>query len=113
MVLEKFKLFPKDVKNGVQVLIANFGSKTALICNSILKKLRAKGVISEFYPDDSKLKKQLSYANSKNIEYVVLLGDEELQNEEFVLKNMNEGSQTNFKISQLESVILSKLKKLN
>ncbi len=113
MVLQKFKLFPKDVNNSVQVLIANFGSKTALICNSILKGLRAKGVKSEFYPDDSKLKKQLSYANSKKIEYVVLLGDVELQNKEFVLKNMYDGSQANFKISQLESVILSKLKKFN
>ena len=113
MVLQKFKLFPKDVNNSVQVLIANFGSKTALICNSILKELRAQGVKSEFYPDDSKLKKQLSYANSKKIEYVVLLGDLELQNKEFVLKNMYDGSQANFKISQLESVILSKLKKFN
>ena len=113
MVLQKFKLFPKDLNNRMQVLIANFGPKTALTCNSILKKLRAKGVKSEFYPDDSKLKKQLSYANSKKIEYVVLLGEEELKKEEFVLKNMNEGTQALFKISRVESVILSKLKKIN
>ena len=111
MVLQKFKLFPKDLDNRIEVLIANFGFKTALICNSILKKLRSKGVKSEFYPDDSKLKKQLSYANSKKIEYVVLLGEEELKKEEFVLKNMNEGTQAIFKISRIESVILSKLKK--
>ena len=111
MALHKFKLFPKDLNNRVQVLIANFGFKTSLICNSILKKLRAKGVNSEFYPDDSKLKKQLSYANSKKIEYVLLLGDEELKNEEFFLKNMNEGTQVRYKISQLESVVLSRLKK--
>ena len=111
MALHKFKLFPKGLNNRVQVLIANFGFKTSLICNSILKKLRAKGVNSEFYPDDSKLKKQLSYANSKKIEYVLLLGDEELKNEEFFLKNMNEGTQVCFKISQLESVVLSRLKK--
>ena len=59
----------------------------------------------------SKLKKQLSYANSKKIEYVLLLGDEELKNEEFFLKNMNEGTQVCYKISQLESVVLSRLKK--
>ena len=111
MALHKFKLFPKGLNNRVQVLIANFGFKTSLICNSILKKLRAKGVNSEFYPDDSKLKKQLSYANSKKIEYVLLLGDEELKNEEFFLKNMNEGTQVCYKISQLESVVLSRLKK--
>ena len=110
MALHKFKLFPKGLNNRVQVLIANFGFKTSLICNSILKKLRAKGVNSEFYPDDSKLKKQLSYANSKKIEYVLLLGDEELKNEEFFLKNINEGTQVCYKISQLESVVLSRLK---
>ncbi len=110
MVMQKFKLFPKDLSNRMQVLIANFGPKTALICNSILKKLRAKGVKSEFYPDDTKLKKQLSYANSKKIEYVVLLGEEELTNEEFVLKNMNDGTQAIFKISRIESIVLSKLK---
>ncbi len=110
MVMQKFKLFPKDLSNRMQVLIANFGPKTALICNSILMKLRAKGVKSEFYPDDIKLKKQLSYANSKKIEYVVLLGEEELTNEEFVLKNMNDGTQAIFKISRIESIVLSKLK---
>lgn len=110
MALQKFKLYPDNLNNRVKVLVANFGFRTASICNSILKKLRAKGINSEFYPDQSKLKKQLSYANNKNIEYVVLLGGEELQNEEFILKNMNEGTQANFKISQLESLILSKLK---
>ncbi len=110
MALQKFKLFPKSLNNRVQVLIANFGSKTATICNSILKKLRAKGINSEFYPEDCKLKKQLSYANNKKIEYVVLLGEDELKNEEFILKNMNEGTQENFKISQLESIILTNLK---
>ena len=113
MVLQKFKLFPKDINNHVHVLIANFGSNTTLICNSILKKLRDKGVKSEFYPDDSKLRKQLSYANSKKIEYVVLLGEEEFENGEFVLKDMNKGTQDNYKISELESVILSKFKKIN
>ena len=113
MVLQKFKLFPKDINNHVNVLIANFGSNTTLICNSILKKLRDKGVKSEFYPDDSKLRKQLSYANSKKIEYVVLLGEEEFENGEFVLKDMSKGTQDNYKISELESVILSKFKKIN
>ena len=73
MVMQEFKLFPDDVNNRVQILIANFGSKTAMICNTILKNLRSNGVKSEFYPDNAKLKKQLSYANAKKIEYVLLL----------------------------------------
>ena len=110
MVMQEFKLFPDDVNNRVQILIANFGSKTAMICNTILKNLRSNGVKSEFYPDNAKLKKQLSYANAKKVEYVILLGDEELENEEFILKNMNDGAQNKFKISQVESIVLSKLK---
>lgn len=110
MVMQEFKLFPDDVNNRVQILIANFGSKTAMICNTILKNLRSNGVNSEFYPDNAKLKKQLSYANAKKVEYVILLGDEELENEEFILKNMNDGAQNKFKISQVESIVLSKLK---
>jgi len=113
MVMQKFKLLPEDLNNKVNVLIANFGKNTALACNSILKKLRANGIKSEFYPQDIKLKKQLSYANTKKIEYVILLGDEELKNEEFVLKKMSDGTQTNFKISQLESLIIPKLGKIN
>ena len=113
MVMQKLKLFPENLNIPIKVLIANFGPKTALICNSILKKLRAEGIKSEFYPDDSKLKKQLSYANSKKIEYVVLLGEEELKNGEFVLKNMNEGKQVVYKISRLDSILISKLKDSN
>ena len=113
MVLQKLKLFPKDLNNYVQVLIANFGSQTAMLGNSILKKIRAKGIRSEFYPDDVKLKKQLSYANNKNIEYVVLLGDIEIKNREFILKKMSDGTQENYKISQIESVILNILQKKN
>ena len=113
MVLDKFKLFPKEINHQVQILILNFGNNTALICNSILKKIRDLGIKSEFYPDNAKLKKQLSYANTKKIKYVVLLGDEEFKNEEFILKNMNKGTQENYKISQIDSVILSKLKKTN
>ena len=111
MVLDKFKLFPKEINHQVQILILNFGNNTALICNSILKKIRDLGIKSEFYPDNAKLKKQLSYANTKKIKYVVLLGDEEFKNEEFILKNMNKGTQENYKISQIDSIILSKLKK--
>jgi histidyl-tRNA synthetase len=113
MALDKYKLFPKEINHQVQILILNFGNNTALICNSILKKIRDLGIKSEFYPDNAKLKKQLSYANTKKIKYVVLLGDEEFKNEEFILKNMNKGTQENYKISQIDSVILSKLKKTN
>ena len=111
MVLEKLKLFPNQLNNKTEVLIANFGSNTALICNSMLKKIRAIGIRSEFFPEDAKLKKQLSYADRKKIQYVVLLGEEEVKNEEFVLKNMTNGTQKNYKISQVETIFQNKLKK--
>tara|TARA_B100000925_G_C21996918_1_gene469376 strand:- start:905 stop:2287 length:1383 start_codon:yes stop_codon:yes gene_type:complete len=111
MVLDKFKLFPKEVNGDVEVLIANFGSDTATICNSILKMIRSKGVKSEFYPYNAKLKKQLSYANSKKIKHVILIGDQEVKSKEFILKSMEDGTQKKHKISQLESILFSKLKR--
>ena len=111
MVLDKFKLFPREVNGSLEVLIANFGSHTALICNSILKMIRSKGIKSEFYPVHDKLKKQLSYANNKNIKYVIIIGDEETKAEEFILKSMKDGTQKKHKMSQLESILLSNLKK--
>ncbi len=111
MVLDKFKLFPKEVNGSLEVLIANFGSHTSLICNSILKMIRSKGIKSEFYPVHDKLKKQLSYANNKNIKYVIIIGDEETKAEEFILKYMKDGTQKKHKMSQLESILLSNLKK--
>ena len=93
LVLEALDLFPASVQNQTQVLCLNFGDATALATNQLIVELRQKGLRVEFYPDAAKMKKQLSYANQKNIPLVVLLGEEEHSRNEVVLKQMETGEQ--------------------
>jgi len=93
LVLEALDLFPASVQNQTQVLCLNFGDATALATNQLVVELRQKGLRVEFYPDAAKMKKQLSYANQKNIPLVVLLGEEEHSRNEVVLKQMETGEQ--------------------
>ena len=93
LVLEALDLFPASVQNQTQVLCLNFGETTALATNQLVVELRQKGLRVEFYPDAAKMKKQLSYANQKNIPLVVLLGEEEHSRNEVVLKQMETGEQ--------------------
>ena len=93
LVLEALDLFPASVQNQTQVLCLNFGEATALATNQLVVELRQKGLRVEFYPDAAKMKKQLSYANQKNIPLVVLLGEEEHSRNEVVLKQMETGEQ--------------------
>jgi histidyl-tRNA synthetase len=71
----------------------NFGNEEALYCMKLANELRALGVKSEVYPDDTKLKKQMAYANKKQIAYVVLIGSNEMTSGRFTLKDMQSGEQ--------------------
>jgi histidyl-tRNA synthetase len=109
LVLEDLDLFPASVQNQIQVLFLNFGEATALRANQLISTLRENGIRSEFYPDAFKMKKQLSYANQKQIPWVVLLGEEELSCEEVLLKNMESGEQEVQPLSTLSKILLEKL----
>lgn len=93
LVMEELGLFPEEVLESIQVLFLNFGEQEALACLKMVRQLRARGVSCEVYPDAAKMQKQMKYANKRQIPYVVLLGEEELQAEKFVLKNMHTGEQ--------------------
>lgn len=105
LVLEELDLFPTSVRNGLQVLFANFGEEYALLCNKLIKTLRTKQIRSEFYPDAVKIKKQFSYANAKAIPFLVVIGSDEFTNNSFVLKNMESGTQTNHSLDHFEEVV--------
>lgn len=109
LVLEELNLFPASVQNQTQVLFLNFGEATALQANKSMMALREKNIRSEFYPDAAKMKKQLSYANQKQIPWVVLLGEEELSRAEVVVKNMESGEQEVQPLSKLSEYLLLKL----
>ena len=109
LVLEELNLFPASVQNQTQVLFLNFGEATALKANQLIAAFRENGIRSEFYPDAVKMKKQLSYANQKQIPWVVLLGEEELSRDEVILKNMESGEQEVQPLSTFSKTLLEKL----
>lgn len=105
LVLEQLDLFPKTLDNTLDVLCINFGEKEALASFKVIQQLRAKGYRAELYPESTKLKKQLSYADSRQVRYVILIGEEELSNAKAVLKNMLTGEQTSYPIEEIVKAI--------
>lgn len=92
-VLNALDLYPKESVTGTQVLFINFGEKETSYCLPIVAKARKAGVRVEMYPDSTKMKKQMSYANAKNIAYVALAGEDEINAGKITLKNMATGEQ--------------------
>ncbi|WP_034923081.1 histidine--tRNA ligase [Gillisia sp. CAL575] len=102
LVLEELNLFPDTVTANTKVLFINFGEKEALYGLKAVQKLRDSGIAAELYPDAAKMKKQMNYANRREIPFVVLAGDKEMNNKVYGLKDMISGDQE--KIS-LEAMI--------
>ena len=73
-VLNQLDLYPKEAVNGTELLFVNFGDKEAAYCLPILAKVRETGVRAEIYPDAAKMKKQMGYANDKQIPFVAIVG---------------------------------------
>ena len=92
-VLNALDLYPKEAVNGTQLLFINFGAKETAYCLPIVTKARAAGLHTEIYPDAVKMKKQMSYANAKNIPFVALAGDNEIAEGKITLKDMLSGEQ--------------------
>ena len=106
MILDELRLFPNELNSSKSFLFLNFGLELDSIL-SYLNKLREKNITCELYPSNVKIKKQLDYANQKGIDYVVIIGDEEVKSNIFKLKNMKSGSQSSIDISNLLSEIES------
>ncbi|AXT19724.1 histidine--tRNA ligase [Flavobacteriaceae bacterium AU392] len=101
LVLEELNLFPEAVTNTIDVLFINFGTSEALYCLKAIKELRNNGVNAELYPDAAKMKKQMNYANRRQVPNVVLVGDQEMQNNVFTLKQMSSGEQQKLTLKEL------------
>ena len=93
-VLNTLDLYPKDSLTTTQVLFINFGDKETAYCLPIINKVRESGIRAELYPDAAKMKKQMSYANAKQIPFVVLAGENEMNAGKVTLKNMETGDQS-------------------
>lgn len=100
-VLNQLELYPKETVNGTQLMFVNFGTEEAAYCLPLLVKTRAAGIQSEIYPDAAKIKKQMSYANDKNIPFVAIIGENEMKENKVMVKNMYNGEQEQISIEQL------------
>ena len=93
-VLNQLDLYPKEAVNATQLLFVNFGDKEAAYCLPVLSAARDAGIRAEIYPDNAKMKKQMSYANDKNIPFVAIVGENEMNEGKLTLKNMTTGEQS-------------------
>ncbi len=93
LVLEELNLFNTLELPKPKVLFVNFGDEEAAFCMKALVALRRNNIKSELYPDSAKLKKQMNYANKREIPFVVMVGSSEIENNTYTLKNMQSGEQ--------------------
>ncbi len=105
LVLEELNLFPKAIDQSLDVLCVNFGDKEALAALKLVGKLRKMGVKADFYPSTAKMQKQMKYANNRNVPYVVLIGEQELANNTFVVKEMAKGEQQTYSLDAPENFV--------
>ena len=93
-VLNQLDLYPKEAVNGTELLFVNFGEMETAYCLPVLAKMRDAGVRAEIYPDSAKMKKQMGYANDKQIPFVAIVGENEMAEGKLTLKNMTTGEQS-------------------
>lgn len=106
-VLNQLDLYPKAVTTATQVLFINFGEKETDYSLPIIKQLREHGIRCEIYPDASKMKKQMQYANQKGIPFVVMTGETEMAEGKVMLKNMTSGEQKLLSPDELQNALIS------
>lgn len=104
-VLNALDLYPKETITGTQLLFINFGEKETAYCLPVVSKARKAGIRTEMFPDKSKMKKQMNYANAKGIPFVVLAGENEIEAGKFTLKNMTSGEQKLVTADELIAIV--------
>lgn len=100
LVMEDLGLFPKDIDLSTQVMFVNFGEKESLYCLSLLKELRNNNISAELYPSSVKIKKQMTYADNKGVQFVIMIGEDEMKSNTLSVKDMNSGEQNNLTLTE-------------
>ena len=100
-VMEQLEIFPQETITTTKVLFLNFGEKETEWCIPVIKQLRDNGIATEIYPDTAKIKKQMTWADQKKIEWVVIVGEDEMKQGKPALKNMITGNQELLSVSEL------------
>lgn len=106
LAIEELNVFPETVSNVSDVLFMNFGNEEAKYALKAIQKLREAGVKAELYPDQAKMAKQFQFAEKKGINYAVIVGETEMQQNIFALKNLNSGEQQNVTLEELIQILL-------
>ena len=104
-VLTELDLFPKELLSATQVLFATFGDAELNYALSWAKALRARNIAVEVYPEPTKMKKQMGYADDKRIPYVAIVGGNEMETNTVMLKNMTTGEQQQVTLDQLCTIL--------
>ena len=112
-VLNTLDAYPKDATNGTRLLFINFGEKETAYCLPVAAKARQVGIRTEVFPDAAKMKKQMAYANAKQIPFVVLAGENEMSQGKLTLKNMETGEQQLLSPDELVNSLLPNSLQLN
>ncbi|MDO6492960.1 MULTISPECIES: histidine--tRNA ligase [unclassified Cellulophaga] len=105
LVLEELGLFPEAIDKSLDVLCVNFGDKEAFAALELITELRKNGVKADVYPSSVKMQKQMKYANKRNVPYVIIIGEQELSDGNFVVKNMEKGDQQTYKLSKVSEFV--------
>ena len=100
LVMEELDLFPKNIDIFTKVMFVNFGEKESLYCLTLLKELRDNNISAELYPSSVKIKKQMAYADNKGVQFVIMIGEDEMESDTLTIKNMNTGEQNNLTLPQ-------------
>ena len=104
-VLNTLDLYPEEAKDATQVMFTNFGATEAAVSMKMLKELRNAGVRAEIYPDASKMKKQMGYADALAIPFVAIVGETEMAQNKMMLKNMTTGEQALVDVTEAIEII--------
>ncbi|MDR0363408.1 MAG: histidine--tRNA ligase [Bacteroidales bacterium] len=106
-VMEQLNLFPKELISSTKALFVNFGAKEEMWSLPYIAQLREAEIPIEIYPEPVKMKKQMSYADNKKIPFTILVGEEEMNNGMFTIKNMTDGTQQRATFEELKAILLS------
>ncbi len=104
-VMNQLDLYPNEAINTTQIMFVNFGEKEAMHSLGIIGELRANNISAELFPSNDKMKKQMGYANSHNIPYVAIIGEQEMQDSTIAVKNMSTGEQKQMTTEQLKELL--------
>ena len=104
-VLTELQAFPEELEQVARVMFINFGPAEQAACVKIASRLRAEGIAALVYPDAAKMKKQMDYANRKQVPFVAFVGESEMRDGTVTLKNMCDGSQTTMTVDEMMPIL--------